>query len=745
MIPRRLSRLALLVALALGVLPAPAPAQQPVTRPKPARPAPKAKAAPKAAPAANAAPIAVPAPVRESPVRSVAAKLPADYKPEFGTMWTFEAPPLAYWKARYDFTPDQAWLDHVRLASIRLPGCSSSFVSAQGLVMTNHHCARACISAVSPADTNYQTVGFVARTLQEEKKCPGLYVDQLQSIEDVTARLRGRVTAKTPAEQVAQRDAEIERIQNECQQQTRLTCQVVTFYQGGMYSLYRYRRYDDVRLVMAPEEAISFFGGDPDNFTYPRYDLDVTLLRVYENDQPFRPKDYLKWSAAGAKDGELVLVTGNPGSTGRLLTLAQMEYLRDVQYPAQLATLARNIRIYQGLMARSPALQRQYENANFGAQNSFKAITGYRAGLLDTAIMGTKQAFERDFRARIAADPRLRAQYGGAWDAIAGAERELTRMARQTRYYGLNGSTLTSLAGALVLLPREAALPDSARLPSWRGDGLQKIRAQLTGDVPVDTTLERLQLAAWLTEARRDLGAADPLVQAFLEGRAPEDAAAALVAGTKLGDPAVRRQLVEGGAGAVAASTDPLVVAARSVAPRTLDVAQRAARQQAIISANAEKVGQAIFAAYGKTLPPDATFTLRITDGVVAGFPYNGTRAPYKTTYYGMFGHSAAFDDVPPYQLPQRWRAHVQALDLATPLDFVTTNDIIGGNSGSPVINRNAEIVGLIFDGNIESLPNRFIFTDEVARSVAVHSRAIPEALRKVYEAPRLADELEGR
>lgn len=678
---------------------------------------------------------------------SAAAQLPpATYRPEFGTMWTFDAPPLDYWRRTYGFAPDQKWLDHVRLASVRLPNCSASFVSSRGLVMTNHHCGRDCTASSSPADSNYIQTGFAARTLADEKKCAGLYVDQLQSIQNVTDRVRAALTGKTPAELSAQRTAAITQIQSECNQQTQLNCQVVTLYQGGIYSLYRYRRFSDIRLVMAPEGDIAFFGGDPDNFTYPRYDLDLTLLRVYENGQPYSPTDYLKWSPAGSVENELVFVVGNPGSTGRLNTIAQMEFLRDVGYPATLAAYKRSLAIYDTLSRIDTSAARRYQNDVFGIANSQKAVTGYRAGLIDTLSMAKKRAFEREFRARVAANPQLQAQYAGTWDAIAAAQRELATFNPQLRYYGFGGgSALMNLAAGLVRVASESGKPDAERLPQYRGPGLDNIKKSISGPVPVDTAFERRAIAAQLRAAQAGLPANDPFLQVALAGKTPDARAAELVRGTRVVDQAFRQALVQGGAAAVAASTDPLIAFVRAVDPLSRTQLTRANALNAIIASNSEKIGQALFAAYGTALPPDATFTLRISDGVVKSFPSNGTIAPYKTTFYGLYERSAAFDDKFPFKLPSRWVERKNNLDLSTPYNFVSTNDIIGGNSGSPVINRNGEVVGLVFDSNIEGVSNRFIFSTDVGRTVSVHSRGITEALRKMYDGSRIADELQAR
>jgi len=688
-----------------------------------------------------------------TPAAGVATgNLPAPaYRSEFGTMWTFDAPPIEYWRKTYGFAPDQKWLDHVRLSAIRIPGCSASFVSANGLVMTNHHCARSCTADVSPKDSNYIETGFAAANLSDEKKCAGIYADQLVSIEPVTDRVRAAVTATTAAQQARQSAAAAGSIERECSQSTGLTCQVVSLYQGGLYSLYRYKRYNDVRLVMAPEEAIAAFGGDPDNFTYPRYDLDVTLLRVYENNAPFHPTDYLRWSANGAAEGELIFIVGNPGSTGRLNTLAQMDFLRDIGYPAQLAIYKRALGIYRETIAHDSAAARRFQNQIFSIENSQKAVGGYLAGLVDSARMAQKRALENEFRARINADPALRARYGRTFDAIAAAQRELGTMARQSRNYGfgpsatLAGSALMAMAAQIVRVASEAAKPDSARLPAYRGAGLENIKKALLSERQIDSNFEKLAISAQLRLAQQELPPDDPFLRAALAGRTPERAAEALVSGTKLNDLSVRRALIEGGPAAVAASNDPLIVLARAIDPLNRGVVARADSLNAIIAANAANIGQALFATYGTTLPPDATFTLRISDGVPKSYPQSGTLAPYKTTYYGLYERAAAFDYKDPFSLPQRWQARKDRLSLTTPYNFVSTNDIIGGNSGSPVINRNAEVVGLAFDSNFVGIANRFVLNPETDRMIGVHSAGIIEALRTMYDGSRIANELQGR
>ncbi len=662
-----------------------------------------------------------------------------------GKMWTFDKVPLGYLKERYDFGPEAKWFEHVRLASLRYGrGCSASFVSADGLVMTNHHCARGCIAAVSTEEHDYDTEGFYAPSNQDEPTCPGLFLDQLVGIEDVTQRVDGAAPASAADEEAMRLKQEaMESIDEECEAGSDLRCQVVSLYHGGIYSLYKYKRYTDVRLVFAPEGQAAFFGGDPDNFTYPRHDLDVTFVRAYEGGEPVQPPHYFKWSESGAGEGELVFVTGNPGSTGRLLTIAQLDYLKDAAYPTILLQYDERVVTARALAAESEAAEIRYRNTIFGLENSIKAITGYLGGLENPELMAKKRAWETSFRAAVAADPQLQKEYGDAWDQIAKVNRQLTELDDERRYTSFSNFRLLTIARDIVRMTAEMARPADER--TYSEQQLAALQRTIDSTNPIDVAYEQRLLALRLASALDALGPDDPFVQAALQGRSPEAAARAIYQGTKLTDVQARSSLVNGGVAAVDASNDPAVVLARTVDARAHQLQDKVAELQVIESVNEEKVAEALFQVYGTALPPDATFTLRLSDGVVARYPLNATYAPYKTTFYGLFGRAAAFDHQDPWRVAPKWIEAEDELDMSTPLNFVCTADIIGGNSGSPVINRNAEVVGLVFDGNIEMLPNRFRYSDEVARTVSVHSEAIVEALRKIYDAGALADELEGK
>jgi hypothetical protein len=665
---------------------------------------------------------------------------------ETGKMWTFDVPPLEYWARRYNFRPSQEWLDHARLSAARLPGCTASFVSADGLVMTNHHCARGCVDAVARPGEDLLGNGFYAKTRAEERACPGNYVDQLLEITDVTQQVASAIPDGAPAQRAADlRSEAIRGIERTCRgTATDLNCQVVSMYAGGQYKLYKFRRYTDLRLVMAVEASTAFFGGDPDNFTYPRYDVDMSFMRVYVNGQPAHMEHFYRWSANGSNAGDLVFVVGNPGSTGRLRTIAQLEYTRDAQYPASIDQLTRQIAVYHQLSDLSPERAAANRNQIFGLENSMKAITGYQSGLLDRQLMDHKRQWETDFRARVNASADLRARYGAAWDNIARGRREMATLDVRRRYYAFGGfgTRLLNYAGVIARYATEMAKPDSTRLMPFRDAMRPRMEQGLYGTTPVDTTAEIRLLTAYFTAMARELPATDPVRRQALGTRTPEDAARAMVQASTILTGDQRRALVQGGADAVAASTDPFVALARVIDPLERPVATRWIQLVNEETSNNELVARALLAVFGNTVSPDATFSLRIQDGEVRGYPYNGTIAQPYTTFYGMFDRSVGMGGREPFALTPKWLAARERLDLSTPLDAVSTNDIIGGNSGSPVINRDAEVVGLVFDGNIESLPGNFLYTERLNRSVWVDSRAIIESLRRVYDAGALANEM---
>ena len=663
-------------------------------------------------------------------------------------MWTFDNPPAKQIKDQYDFIITPTWLDHVRLSSVRFnDGGSGSFVSPHGLVLTNHHVAMGQLQKVSTPEKDYAQNSFYARNAAEEMKCPDLELNVLISMKDVTSLVQGAVKpGMSDMDAFEARKSEMARIEKESLTATGLRSDVVTLYSGAEYWLYRYKKYTDVRLVFAPEQQIAYFGGDPDNFTYPRYDLDMALFRVYENGRPVESKEYLKWNSGGAQAGELVFVSGNPGNTDRLSTMKQIEMKRDYTIPGTLKLIRRRLDELHRYATGGTEQTRQAMAQILSLENALKAYQGQYNGLLSKALMDKKQKEETDFRTRVKNNAELEKKYGKAWDAIAEAQQKAISRYKELRYRGISGSRIQSLASTIVQYVSEVKKPDGERLEGFHDSELESLRFRLFSPAPIYPQMEIVLLANSLQESLDELGPNDPFVKAALNDRSPEAVARQLVTGTKLLDPAFRKTLVEGGKAAVDASEDPALVLARKLDPLTREVQKWSEDNvENVMAAAGEKIGQARFAVYGKSAYPDATFTLRLTYGTVKGYPMNGTQAPPKTTFYGLFDRSYGFSQNPPFDLPDRYLKGKDRLDLSIPLNFVNNCDIIGGNSGSPVINRNAEIVGLIFDGNIESLVGDYVYNEEDNRSVAVHTAAMIEALRKLYDAGNLANELEGR
>lgn len=659
-------------------------------------------------------------------------------------MWTFDNPPTKQLQERYNFTLTQQWLDHVRLSSVRLnDGGSGSFVSPNGLLLTNHHVARGQLQKNSTAERDYLKMGFHAATPADEMKSPDLEVNVLVSLEDVTARVQdGLKGAKSAEDEFARRKDVIAAIERDSLEKTGLRSDVVTLYQGGEYWLYRYKKYTDVRLVFAPEQQIAFFGGDPDNFTFPRYDLDMALFRVYENGQPVKSENYLKWNPKGAADQELVFVSGHPGSTSRLDTLAQLEAERDLYEPATLKILNNRRDSLLKYSATSPEASRQAFSTIFSMENSLKVYEGRLKGLQDPKLIAKKRDDEAAFKAKVMANPQWRAAYGKAWDQIAAAEKKSQTRFKEQYFHGLY-SQYANLAQQIVQYVAEIKKPDGKRLAGYHEAQLESLRLALFSPAPIYPEMEIARITGALELDLAEAGPNDPWVKLVLGGKSPKEVAETLVRGTKLGDPEYRKQLIEGGESAVNASDDTMIVLARKLDPIRRELIQWTEDNvDSVVQRAGEQLGKARFAAFGKTTYPDATFTLRLSYGKVAGYPMNGTIAPPVTTLYGLYDRNASFENKPPYDLPEQWLEGRTKLDLSARVNFVTTNDIIGGNSGSPVINGSGEVVGLIFDGNIESLVGDFVYEDRSNRAVSVHTSVMTEALQKLYGAEKLVNEL---
>jgi Peptidase S46 len=659
-------------------------------------------------------------------------------------MFTFDNPPTKQLQA-YGFTPTREWLDHVRLASVRFnDGGSGSFVSPDGLMISNHHVGLGCIQNLSSQDKDYVGTGYLAPSRNQEPPCPGYEVNVLMSTEDVTARVLGAVKPQMDDKAAHEaRKAEIARIANECSRKTGMRCDVVTLYQGGVFHLYTYKKYTDVRLVFAPEQQMAFFGGDPDNFSFPRHDLDVAIFRAYENGRPAKSPAYLPFASQAARDGDLVFVSGNPGSTARQETMAQLETARDVAVPDVLDYLKKRLEVLRAYAKTSPEAERRARAQIFGLENAQKAYQGRLDALQDASAMARQAAREKELRDRIAADAALRGSVGDAFEVIAAAEKKGAARLAETRYIGFPGARTLGIAGTIVRHVAETKKPNEVRLEEFVDSNLASLENQLYSGAPIYDDMEISTLTHQLELAQQKLGPDHPYVKAVLAGRAPAEVARAAVSGTKLRDVEARRALVKGGEAAVKASNDPMITLARVIDPFAREIRRfREEEVDAAVTRAHERIGKARFAVYGTSIPPDATFTLRLSYGVVKPYPYAGTIQAARTTFHGLYDRAVSWGNKTPWELTPRYLERKDKLDLSTPLNFVHTADIIGGNSGSPTINRAGEFVGIIFDGNIESLAWDYFYTDEVGRAVSVDAQGILEALDELYDADAVVKEL---
>ena len=664
-------------------------------------------------------------------------------------MWTLDHLPVKQMQQRYGFTPTPQWIDLVQHAAVRLAeGCSGSFVSADGLVMTNHHCANGCLSQLSGTGHNYMADGYAAMKQEDEPKCPDMELNQLEKITDVTAQVNAATAGKQGAERIKAERAINSKLETACVggDAKKWRCDVVTLYHGGRYALYKYRRYQDVRLVFAPEQGIAFFGGDPDNFNFPRYDLDVTFFRAYVDGKPAKTPQFFKFDPQGPKAGEMTFVVGNPGSTQRQTPWIQLSAMRDtllIPFYAYLSDLDGVLWEY----SRAGAQQaKEAQDTLFGIDNSLKVFKGWLATLTDENFVEQKKKDDAALRDWIAADPARRAKYGDPWAELAQAQQrgkvlqDRYSMIAGGRGFGM-GTQLFGDAMTLVEGAEQRTKPDAERLPQFRDANLPAVEQSLEAKVPVYPQYEQTLMSWSMEKMRQILGADDPFVQETLGKQSPDELATALVDGTKLADPAVRKQLWDGGEKAIEASTDPMIVFARKIEPTATKLRKQYEDEvQAPTTRADEAIAQARFARDGTSSYPDATFTLRLSYGKVVGWKEGDHEVPPFTDFAGLYRRATGAD---PFKLPESWIKAKDALNLSTPFDFVTDNDIIGGNSGSPVIDREGRAVGLIFDGNIHSIGGNFVYDPSNNRAVAVDTAALMEAIRKVYHLPRLADELD--
>jgi hypothetical protein len=663
-------------------------------------------------------------------------------------MWTFDNPPTEKMKKEIDWAPDAAWLQHTMQSSARLAfGCSGSFVSPNGLVLSNHHCAAQCVEQLSNDKKDFMATGFLAATVADEQKCPAMEVNRLEKIIDVTDAMHKATDGLSGEAFTKAQNAETAKLSQDCvgKDGDKVRCDMVSLYQGGKYNLYRYHRFQDVRLVFAPEQSVAFFGGDPDNFNFPRFDLDMSLIRVYEDGKPAKIENYLTVNPEGPKADEPVFTSGHPGSTQREYTIARLGYLRDTRLPEALIYLSELRGTLTQFRSQGEAQAREANATLFYIENSIKALGGEREALIEPTLWNQKLEEEKKLRHYVDNNAKLKASTGGAWDEIAKAVKTAQDLRRPMGMFENNMAFDTDYAHFARTLVRAAAereKPNAERLPEYADARLPQVEAGLMSPAPIYNDFEKVKLTFSLTKMREYLTPSNPQVMQVLGNESPQQLANRMIDATKLGDPAVRKALWDGGMKAVMASDDPFIKAMVQLDPYTRSLRKDyEARVNSVIDKADEKIAAARFAMLGTSIYPDATFTLRLSYGTVKGWKEAGQDVAPFTTMGGTFGHATGAD---PFKLPDSWLQAKDKIKLDTPFDFVSTNDIIGGNSGSPVVNRKGELVGLVFDGNIHSLGGAFGFDETNNRTVAVDSAALLEALDHIYGAHDVAKEMRG-
>ncbi|MCH7769897.1 MAG: S46 family peptidase [Bacteroidetes bacterium] len=665
-----------------------------------------------------------------------------------GKMWTFEYPPTDYFEEEYGFKPDEEWFDDVRMAALKFATyCSASFISTDGLVMTNHHCARKSVTDITGDGEDLHADGFIALTIDDERPVPGLFVDQLVLIQDVTAEIQTAMeNGENEEEKMTLKSKMIDEIEAGIAEETGLEVSITPLYKGGRYSAYGYKRYNDVRLVFAPEEQLGSFGGEHDNFTYPRYVLDFSFFRVYEDGEPLKTDYYFKWSDHGAEVNEPVFVIGNPGTTNRLKTIAQLEYLRDISYPNKLKLLDDLIETYETILENDPDRELELKGRLLNFLNSQKAYKGMLKGLRNPVLMQRKKDFEMNFKSAVQSDQILSKHYSNLWNQIEDIRYELRKISNKKFALSLNEfstPTYFFIADELIIIANELKLPENERDQSYIDDELEYIfNSMMPEDFDYKTNNHLLKQK--IDILYKYLGKDDDLVKKIAGGYHGDEAVKYILSNSSLTNAYDIRELVAKGPEAILSGDDPFIYFILSAEEITKELNKKVDELITHESFYNEELGRALFEVYGTSIPPDATFTLRISDGVVRGFPYNGTIAPPFTTFFGMYDRYNSFDKEYPWSLPIRWINPPKDFDLSTRFNFVTTNDLTGGSSGSPMINKNAEIVGVSFDGNIQSLPGNFIFRSEENRTVGLHSDGMIEAIEKIYKFIRLAEELKN-